>query len=87
MTAGMFATMHHHATALRETLAAEIAYVRSLARMRELVHPKSRGSREGLRAQLAPIGSLTGVHASMKIQRVIRRELFAALGAEEPLRV
>lgn len=67
MTAGMFATMHHHAAALRETLSAEIAYVRSLARMRELVHPKSRGSREGFRAQLALIGPLTGVHASMQL--------------------
>lgn len=87
MTAGMFATMHHHAAALRETLPTEIAYVRSFARVREPVHPESRGSREGFHAQFALIGPLAGMHASVQLQRVIRRELLAALGAEEPLRV
>lgn len=81
MTTRVLATVRHHAAALREAVATEIAGVRSLAGVGEDVHSESRRSREGFCAQLALVGPFASVPATVQRQRVIRRELLAALSA------
>lgn len=81
------ATVTHHTATLRESLSADIALVRLLARVSELVHPECRGPREIFRTQLALVGPFAGVRTFVYPQRVYRREFLAALGAQERLRV
>lgn len=87
MTPGMFPSMRHHAAPLSEALSAEIAHIRSLARVRQSVYPERRRSGESLRADRALVRSLACVPSRVKLQRVVGRELLAALGAQERLRV
>lgn len=84
---GMFATMPHHAGTLRERLSADIALEWFIARVNDPVNLESPESRESLWTRLTLVGPFTGVHALMQPQRKIRRELHAALGAQECLRV
>lgn len=87
MTSGMFPPMRHHAAPLSEAPPAQIAHVRPLARVREFVHPERRRSGESLRADRALVRSLARVPPCVKLQSVVGRELLAALGAQERLRV
>jgi len=83
----MFTAMRHHAASLRKVLPAEIADVRSLAFVNKFVHPEGHGSRKSLCAHLALVRPFAGVSAAVQLQRVIRREILATLGAQEALRV
>ena len=79
--------MRHHAAPLREVPAAQVAHVRPLARVRQLVDPESRRSGESLRADRALVRPLARVLSRVKLQSVVGGELLAALGAQERLRV
>ncbi|CAD1472130.1 unnamed protein product, partial [Heterotrigona itama] len=87
MTSGMFPSMRHHTAPLSEATPAQIAHVRPLARVRQFVHPERRRSGESLQADRALVRSLARVPPCVKLQSVVGRELVAALGAQERLRV
>lgn len=87
MASGMFATMRHHAAALRETMAAQITNIRPLACMCDFMYSESSGSREGFRAYLTLIRPFAGVLTTVQLQSVICCKILSALSAKEFLRV
>lgn len=73
--------MGHESAALRESPAADVAHVRLLVGVDELVDPELGGHGERLQANAALVRPFAGVRACVHLQRVIGLEVLAALRA------
>lgn len=85
MISWMFTTMCHHAAPLGESLLANVADVRSLSSMGELVHPERNRSGERFQADFALVRSFTGVQSCVLLQCVRIGEFLAAMCAKKSL--